>query len=86
MPDIRPSAQGIDYNMALGDVGEFIKEKRERGWSHLDILEAISALGRAGKEQINIMLEDLALRMEIRQAAEQHLRPDDDDGTLNLED
>jgi len=64
MPDIRPSAQGIDYNMALGDIEEFIKEKRERGWSHLDILEAISALGRAGKEQINIMLEDMADMLE----------------------
>ena len=64
MVQFNPKDKGIDYNMALGDVEEFIKQKRERGWNHLNILDALEALGREGKKQINSQLEDMAKRLQ----------------------
>lgn len=59
MVTINPQASGLDGNMMLMDVGEFIKEKRERGWSDTDILEAILAMSRKGEEEANRILEKL---------------------------
>lgn len=66
MAIINPSQRSIDYNCALMDVKAFVEEKREKGWHFDNILDAVSAMGREGAEQVNRILSDMADRLEKR--------------------
>jgi hypothetical protein len=50
---------GLDYNFALTDVAEFIKEKKKRGWNDADIIDALEAVGRDAQTKINKLLEEM---------------------------
>jgi hypothetical protein len=56
--------KSFDYYTALADIGGFVRMCRQRGWSWLDIAEAVSALGREGEKRMDAILEDMNKRLD----------------------
>ena len=59
MVEIDLSTIGLSGLLLMMDVRDFIKEKRERGWSDDYILEAIMAIGNAAEGSADRLLERL---------------------------
>lgn len=57
--EINLQTTGLGGLFVLMDINDVIREKRERGWSDTDILEALLAVGRGAQVQADKILEDL---------------------------
>ncbi len=58
--------KSIDYLTAISDVRKSIAHRRERDWSWDTIAQMLEGLGQLADVEINLMLEDLADRLEER--------------------
>lgn len=57
--EINLQTTGLGGLFVLMDINDVIREKRERGWSDTDILEALLAVGRGAQVQADKILEEL---------------------------